>query len=81
MTATFHPDGSATMFTEDDSVIPPQAIGHITRAARISWIDFNEHRQVWEVRLDPHADNPVFSDPSYEACRAWEARHFDSVLS
>lgn len=39
---------------------------------RASWVDFNEHSQEWEVRWDPHADDPVFSNASREVCLQWE---------
>ena len=33
------------------------------------------------TRDDPHADDPVFADPSRAVCLAWEVEHFNSVLS
>jgi hypothetical protein len=30
------------------------------------------------VRFDPHADDPVFSDPSREVCLAWENEQLNS---
>ena len=80
MQVTFHPDATATM-VHDESVMLPQELGHITASPQGGWIDFNEHRQVWELRLDPHADDPVFSHASRQACVAWEIEHFNSVLA
>jgi hypothetical protein len=73
-TITFHEDGTATTLWTDH--IPLADLGQC-RVRRASWIDWNEHTQRWEVRFDPHADDPVFSDPSREACLAWENWHFN----
>ncbi|MEA3207890.1 MAG: hypothetical protein QOE70_947 [Chthoniobacter sp.] len=66
---TFEEDGSAhTLWTD---ALPLAELGTL-RVRRASWIDFNEHTQRWEVRLDPHADDPVFSHFSRQACLTWE---------
>lgn len=77
MTITFHPDATASCLHSD--AIPLQSLGHC-RTRRASWIDFNEHTQEWEVRLDPHAATPIHTHPSREACLAWERRYFEKVL-
>ncbi|MGB8166153.1 MAG: hypothetical protein WCF18_01595 [Chthoniobacteraceae bacterium] len=72
---TFPEDGTATTLWTDH--IPLADLGHC-RVRRASWIDWNEHRQRWEVRFDPHADDPVFSDSSREKCLAWENEQLNS---
>jgi hypothetical protein len=72
---TFPEDGTATTLWTDH--IPLADLGHC-RVRRASWIDWNEHTQRWEVRFDPHADDPVFSDPSREVCLAWENEQLNS---
>ena len=65
----FGDDGTAqTLWTD---LIPLAELGHL-RVQRASWIDWNEHTQKWEVRLSPHADDPVFSHESREVCLQWE---------
>ena len=75
MTITFNPDGSASALYTD--AFPLRALGTLT-VRRASWIDFNEHTQQWEVRLSPHADDPVFTHPSREECIRWEHLHLDT---
>jgi hypothetical protein len=70
---TFHPDGTATTLHTD--LIPLQDLGHC-RTRRVSWIDFNEHTQQWEVRFDPHAADPVFTHTSRQECILWEHHYF-----
>jgi len=71
---TFENDGTAHTLRTD--AFPLTELGNL-RVRRASWIDWNEHTQRWEVRVDPHADDPVFSDPSREACLAWEHEHLN----
>ena len=80
MTATlvFREDGTASGLHTD--LIPLHALGSLS-VRRASWIDFNESAQKWEVRLDPHSEDPIFSDPSREACLAWENQYFNNLLS
>ncbi|MEA3207656.1 MAG: hypothetical protein QOE70_713 [Chthoniobacter sp.] len=66
---TFSAEGTCTTLWTDK--LPLAELGTM-RMRRASWIDFNEHTQGWEVRFDPHAADFVFSDPSREACLAWE---------
>jgi hypothetical protein len=40
--------------------------------SRASWVDFNGNTQKWEVRWEPTADTPVFTNASRETCLAWE---------
>jgi hypothetical protein len=70
---SFSDDGTATALHTD--IIPLQSLG-TCRIRRASWIDFNEVTQEWEVRFDPHATQPEFSDPSRAACLAWEHDYF-----
>lgn len=66
---TFAAEGSCSTLWTDK--LPLAELGTM-RVRRASWIDFNEHTQKWEVRFEPHADDAAFSDPSREACLAWE---------
>lgn len=77
MTITFSPDGTAECLHTD--AIPLQSLGHC-RTRRASWIDWHEAAQHWEVRLDPHADDPVFTHPSREACLKWERHYFENSV-
>ena len=73
---TFDAEGGIqTLWTD---ALPLSDLGPL-RVRRASWIDFNEHAQQWEVRLDPHADDPVFCHPSREECLRWEQAHFNRV--
>ena len=73
-TITFAADGSArTLWTD---ALPLRELGTLF-IRRASWIDFNEHTQKWEVRFDPHADDPVFCNPSRSECLRWEHNHFN----
>ena len=66
---TFEDDGGChTLWTDK---LPLSDLGTL-RVRRASWIDFNEHTQRWEVRFDPHSDDPVFTHPSREECLRWE---------
>jgi hypothetical protein len=78
MTITFSPDATAHCLHTD--AIPLQSLGHC-RTRRASWIDFNEQNQRWEVRLDPHADSPLYTHPSRETCLSWERKYFDKQFS
>ena len=75
---TFDDDGGChTMWTDK---LPLAELGTL-RVRRASWIDFNDQRQQWEVRLDPHADDPVFCDRSRERCLRWEHERFNGLTS
>jgi len=68
-TITFKPDGTArTLWTDS---LPLRELGTLS-IRRASWIDFNEHTQEWEVRFDPHADDPVFTNATRSECIRWE---------
>ena len=71
------PNGTIkTLWTE---ALPLADFGQL-EIKRASWIDFNEHSQKWEVRLDPHADEPVFRNRSRAACIKWEHKFFNHQL-
>ena len=73
-TLTFRADGTArTLWTD---ALPLHELGRLF-VRRASWIDFNEHTQKWEVRLDPHADDAVFTHASRCECIAWEHQHLN----
>ena len=76
MIITFNPDATAVALWNE--VIPLQELGAIT-IRRASWIDFNEHTQKWEVRLEPHADDFVFTHASREECLRWERKYFENL--
>lgn len=65
----FTPDGSFHGLHTDRTDL--SAIGSM-EVHRASWVDFNGHTQRWEVRWDPHADDPVFTHASREVCLEWE---------
>lgn len=73
---TFLDNGTVRGLTTDR--IPLGELG-VRCVRRRSWVDFNENAQEWEVRLTPHADDPVFTSPDREACLAWERNHFQSL--
>jgi hypothetical protein len=66
---TFDDDGTANTLWTDK--LPLAELGTM-KVKRASWIDFNEGTQQWEVRFDPNDNAPAFTDPSREACLAWE---------
>lgn len=74
MNLFFHPDGTAACLHSE--AIPLQSLGTLT-VRRASWIDFNQSRQSWEVRLDPKDNHPVFSSPNRDTCLQWEEKFFD----
>jgi hypothetical protein len=58
------------------------ASGEIGRLhpVRASTVEFNDEKQVWEVRLESNPDAVAFSDPSRAACIAWEVQTINHQL-
>ncbi len=69
------PDGKVVgLYTEE---VPLQELGKLS-VTRASSVEFNQARQMWEVRPDASWGDPdvcLFSDPSREACLAWESEN------
>ena len=77
MILNFHPNGTADCLYSD--LIPLTDLGQLS-VRRASWIEFNAATQQWEVRFDGPRDQdsePLFSNPSREACLAWEHEQLD----
>ncbi len=78
MTITFHDDGTASGLWAED--IPLHDLGSLS-VKRASTIEFNDQTSEWEVRLiDSATQTPGevrFSNPSRQACIAWEHKFFD----
>ena len=68
---TFDPTGTGScLYTE---LIDLQQLGSL-QMERASTIEFNEARQVWEVRAGGEL---LFSNRSRSVCLAWEQQHFN----
>lgn len=68
-------DGTLRCLWTDD--LPLSAMGRLA-IERASTIEFSHEAQRWQVVIDGEA---AFSDPSREACLAWEHQHFNAQLS
>ncbi|MGZ4961690.1 MAG: hypothetical protein ACXWC8_03955 [Limisphaerales bacterium] len=69
---TFRPDGTVTgLYTE---LVPLDAIGEL-EINRATSIEFNNARQVWEVR--DNSGEVIYQHRSRALCLAWEHQQFN----
>lgn len=72
MKIIFQPNGTAHCLYSE--LIDLRELGRL-HVERASSIEFDEPRQVWQVRTNNGL--PVFSSPSRQECLDWEQQHFN----
>ena len=73
----FTPDGTGRcLWTE---AVPLHGLGllEIQRASTVEW---NAHKQTWEVRMVANPETIAFSHPSRETCLGWERDTINAQL-